>query len=383
MHEIVALRDIAKNLSPQVASSDRAESSSANKSKAFTLGIYQSIGMRRQLFQVVCSHIGVLGYKEFHDYLTTSNPSDKTFNDAVERMKMSTRQYAKRQISWLRNKLIPAIYASNADYEGQALAYLLDASGKVLWDLVDHFSAEMPGRSRRKMGRQCPRSWAEDYRRYVTCSNAVRCTFWRNVSDFLGFHDLPDPKSLSDAARELLSVSEKPTESVLISRKVHGQILTVLELSPTAVLLARRRINCQICSIDDEPVMIEEGREWDLHVKSRTHKKLVARMKRLKDGIQTSRHSIETREICYDYNVSWCAWRNFWEGHQHSDRDINYKYNEMMLWCSQPYYLISSWRPTESANPPNPPNHLPHVHASNDGAGSKCCWQCAQRHSWR
>lgn len=54
-------------------------------------------------------------------------------------MKMSTRQYAKRQISWLRNKLIPAIYASNADYEGQVLAYLLDASGKVLY-LVDHLN---------------------------------------------------------------------------------------------------------------------------------------------------------------------------------------------------------------------------------------------------
>lgn len=66
-------------------------------------------------------------------------------------------------------------------------------------------------------------------------------------------------------------------------------------ISPTAVLLARRRTNCQICSIDeDKPVMIEEGKEWDLHVKSRTHKKLVARAKRLKDGIRTSRHARKT-----------------------------------------------------------------------------------------
>lgn len=55
-------------------------------------------------------------------------------------MKISTRQYAKRQISWLRNKLLPAIYASNADYEGEALAYLLDASGEAFNDFVYHLS---------------------------------------------------------------------------------------------------------------------------------------------------------------------------------------------------------------------------------------------------
>ena len=59
----------------------------------------------------------------------------------------------------------------------------------------------------------------------------------------------------------------------------------VIGISPTAVLLARRKIHCQICSIDeDKPVMIEEGGELDLHVKSRTHKKLAARAKPLKDG---------------------------------------------------------------------------------------------------
>ena len=138
------MRDIAKNLPPRAASSDHANSSFANASKAigdFTLGIYQSIGAK--LIAVIAPSrllkYDIPGYKEFHEYLSTSNPSDKTFNDAVERMKMSTRQYAKRQISWLRNKLIPAIYASNADYEGLALAYLLDASGKVLY-LVDHLN---------------------------------------------------------------------------------------------------------------------------------------------------------------------------------------------------------------------------------------------------
>jgi tRNA dimethylallyltransferase len=49
-------------------------------------------------------------------------------------MKYGTRQYAKRQIRWLRNKLLPAIYsASGGGDHGSALlpVYLLDATGKV------------------------------------------------------------------------------------------------------------------------------------------------------------------------------------------------------------------------------------------------------------
>jgi tRNA dimethylallyltransferase len=48
-------------------------------------------------------------------------------------MKYGTRQYAKRQIRWLRNKLLPAIYSANGA-GGHAAAllpvYLLDATGE-------------------------------------------------------------------------------------------------------------------------------------------------------------------------------------------------------------------------------------------------------------
>lgn len=44
-------------------------------------------------------------------------------------MKISTRQYAKRQISWIKNKLIPALDAANTK-EAIAPLYLLDATGK-------------------------------------------------------------------------------------------------------------------------------------------------------------------------------------------------------------------------------------------------------------
>ena len=78
----------------------------------------------------------IIGYKEFHDYLASSQRSDRAFSAAVENMKQSTRQYAKRQVSWLRNKLLPAVYAANAN-NGQEIefatpTYLLDATGKLL-----------------------------------------------------------------------------------------------------------------------------------------------------------------------------------------------------------------------------------------------------------
>jgi tRNA dimethylallyltransferase len=78
----------------------------------------------------------LVGYKEFHNYLASPQRSDRTFSDAVENMKQSTRQYAKRQVSWIRNKLLPAVYAANAssgeEIEPVTPAYLLDATGQLM-----------------------------------------------------------------------------------------------------------------------------------------------------------------------------------------------------------------------------------------------------------
>jgi tRNA dimethylallyltransferase len=73
------------------------------------------------------------GYREFNEYLSESTEqTTKTFANAIERMKISTRQYAKRQITWIRNKLLPAIYTANAQAgEEVASAYLLDATGQL------------------------------------------------------------------------------------------------------------------------------------------------------------------------------------------------------------------------------------------------------------
>ncbi|KAG6878762.1 hypothetical protein C0993_008061 [Termitomyces sp. T159_Od127] len=149
---------------------------SADNGDDYTLGIYQSIG-----------------YKEFHDYLSAPDPSETMFDAAVEHMKLSTRQYAKRQVSWIRNKLLPAVYTANAK-ESLVPTYLLDATGK------------------------CP----------LTCTHAlitpdfqvlgedwnknVRDLGIQIAQDFLAGGDLPDPLALSDNAKKMMTIEKKFAE---------------------------------------------------------------------------------------------------------------------------------------------------------------------------
>ena len=69
------------------------------------------------------------GLKEFDQYLSVNDPPASTYDLAVESMKVSTRQYAKRQVTWIRNKLIPAIYAARRAANQGPDMYALDATG--------------------------------------------------------------------------------------------------------------------------------------------------------------------------------------------------------------------------------------------------------------
>ncbi|KAE9407010.1 tRNA isopentenyltransferase [Gymnopus androsaceus JB14] len=181
--------------------------SESESASDYTFGIYQSIG-----------------YKEFHKYLSLTHPTPEGFSEAVENMKISTRQYAKRQTSWLRNKLLPILYTANQRDDGDSLTepstftYLLDAT-----DLGEN--------------------WTTKVQEPATIHSA-----------FLDDGPLPDPMSLSDVAKEVLNIERKDTD-------------------PSAVLNARRKIICPVCTIDPgQPFMVEEGKEWQLHHKSRIHK---------------------------------------------------------------------------------------------------------------
>lgn len=74
-----------------------------------------------------------VGYREFDRYAELHDPaeSQNAYDLAVESMKRSTRKYAKRQVSWIKNKLIPAVLGVN---EGPPMGqmtpfFLLDATG--------------------------------------------------------------------------------------------------------------------------------------------------------------------------------------------------------------------------------------------------------------
>lgn len=85
------------------------------------------------------------GYKEF-SHISTSDlhPLYPLFAPAVERMKLSTRQYAKKQIKWIKNQLIPAVRRAR-ELGGDVSVYLvrggesLDAvrvCGGTSWSLI-------------------------------------------------------------------------------------------------------------------------------------------------------------------------------------------------------------------------------------------------------
>lgn len=69
------------------------------------------------------------GFREFDQYLAETDPTVAGYDAAVENMKVSTRQYAKRQVSWIRNKLIPAVYAARRAADSGPDLYALDATG--------------------------------------------------------------------------------------------------------------------------------------------------------------------------------------------------------------------------------------------------------------
>lgn len=75
-----------------------------------------------------------LGYKEFDPYFVALEEGqdmtqlEKIKNECTERMKAATRRYAKSQIKWIRNKLLPTALNSK---NNEVIIYCLDAGGKI------------------------------------------------------------------------------------------------------------------------------------------------------------------------------------------------------------------------------------------------------------
>ena len=117
-----------------------------------------------------------IGYKEFEPYLTALGSGTVSRKDlevlltaAIEKTKAATRQYAKRQVRWIRLKLLAALFNTNALQN----IYLLDGSN------LDH--------------------WSD-----VVSTPAINVT-----RKFLAQEKLPAPIDLSPAAHELLNPKQE------------------------------------------------------------------------------------------------------------------------------------------------------------------------------
>jgi tRNA dimethylallyltransferase len=165
-----------------------------------------------------------IGHKEFKAYSTAlaagvedQHRLSKLKMEGLERTKIATRQYSKRQVRWIRIKLLNAL----AEARSSESLYLLDGTN------VDGFEESV-----------------------VQPAADLTETFLRGES-------MPEPRSLSSAAAEMLVV-ERGNEVARDGEKWSKQ-------------------HCVAC---DVTCVLPE--QWQQHIKSKTHKKLVSKMKAAK-----------------------------------------------------------------------------------------------------
>jgi tRNA dimethylallyltransferase len=163
-----------------------------------------------------------IGYKEFIDYqnaLCEGSHSDAALEKlklaAVEKTQAATRQYSKRQIRWIQIKLLNALLATGQGGN----TFLLDLPDVSKWDAAA-----------------------------VQPSSSI-------TEKFILGQSLPDPASLSEAARDMLNPRRD------------------YDLSQRSDLWGKRV--CETCGTTS----FNEN-DWKLHLKSRSHRRVVGANKK-------------------------------------------------------------------------------------------------------
>lgn len=114
-----------------------------------------------------------IGFKEFLPYILDGSRPEKLRREGIERTKTATRQYAKRQLRWIRLRLQRAVHAADLTHN----MFLLDATDFSRW----------PG--------------------------AVEGEAQDITAAFISGFGLPEPLSLSDAAMRMLVSPEQEAKS--------------------------------------------------------------------------------------------------------------------------------------------------------------------------
>ncbi|CAO3677372.1 unnamed protein product [Umbelopsis vinacea] len=187
-----------------------------------------------------------IGYKEFDEYLMATENGTLTEQElaslkeeSVERMKAATRRYAKRQVQWIRNKLLPTVWNTQDTISSLNSSLLsLSPSKSIQVYLLDATDLS---------------KWDEN----------VKSTAIRIAQDFLADKELPDPKEVNEFASQFLAQgTDTDHRSKILNWKKH---------------------TCEICTKSAEnPVVLNGDLEWKQHISSRSHRKNNKRDKMLK-----------------------------------------------------------------------------------------------------
>lgn len=147
---------------------------------------YEQQGIAIDQSQGICIAIG---YKELLPLLRDATHSPSTKDEAIFRIKTATKQYAKRQTRWIRLKLLAAIRAARLEQN----LFLLDASDILRWSSdVDQVAHDI-------------------------------------TRDFLKARELPDPRSLSALASEMLALQKRPERAARRCDVCHKTLMSDVE----------------------------------------------------------------------------------------------------------------------------------------------------------
>ncbi|KAJ2823274.1 tRNA dimethylallyltransferase, mitochondrial [Coemansia sp. 'formosensis'] len=220
------LSQLAKDLADETAL--------AGPSGDFTAGLKQAIGFR-----------------EFEPYLAAKSAAATDADlellrlQGIEDMKLSTRRYAKRQIAWIRNKLLPECNATLSK-SVTAHPYVLDATDLDRW------------------------------------GSLVKARGVDIAKQFIdGDQRLPDATAISEIAAKLLAEAKEKPNSVLAWKRFHCPIC-----SKTAEE-ARDGVACE--------VWLNGQDEYNQHLQSRQHRKNRTYRKRLAERASSSGGDVKAR----------------------------------------------------------------------------------------
>ncbi|KAF9282318.1 hypothetical protein BGZ88_011092 [Linnemannia elongata] len=218
-------------------------------------GLFEEIqGMRKSVGPSTDYERGIwqaIGYKEFDPYFTAveeaiknNQPTDtdeleKLKSECTETMKTRTRQYAKRQVLWIRNKLLPLCR------EKEVKIYLLDATSLDTW--------------KENVG-----------------NVAVKI-----AKSFFTGEDLPDAEGLNQYAKEMLA-AQRDLDSAVSAleswEKKECDICTSMQRIMHEKYAQPAGSTTTTTSTDEQqlppPVIIHGPTSWEQHLRSKMHRKM-------------------------------------------------------------------------------------------------------------